>query len=140
MKIRIDSERLWKSLMDLARIGATPKGGVRRIALSAADREGRDQFVRWAREAALAVRWDAVGNIFARRPGSDAGADAVMMGSHLDPQPSGGRFDGAYGVMAGLEVMRPPNHQRRRTRAPLEAASWTNGAGPSSVPVMHGSG
>src|SRR2546422_1162125 len=110
MKIRIDAERLWKSLMDLARIGATPKGGVRRIALTAADREGRDQFVRWAREAALAVRWDAIGNIFARRPGSDASAAAVVMGSHLDSQPSGGRFDGAYSVMAGLVGLRRANN------------------------------
>src|SRR5207247_462735 len=77
MKIRIDAERLWKSLMDLARIGATPKGGVRRITLTAADREGRDQFVRWARDAALAVRWDAIGNIFARRPGSHAGTSSA---------------------------------------------------------------
>src|SRR5256885_3755025 len=108
MKIRIDAERLWKSLMDLARIGATPKGGVRRITLTAADREGRDQFVRWARDAALAVRWDAIGNIFARRPGSDASAAAVAMASHLDSQPAGGRSDGAYGVMAGPAVSRPP--------------------------------
>src|SRR2546429_5200791 len=105
MKIRIDAERLWKSLMDLARIGATPKGGVRRITLTAADQAGRDQFVRWARDAALAVRWDAIGNIFARRPGSDASAAAVVMGSHLDSQPAGGRFDGAYGVMAGVGGM-----------------------------------
>ncbi len=140
MKIRIDAERLWKSLMDLARIGATPKGGVRRIALSAADREGRDQFVRWARDAALAVRWDAIGNIFARRPGSDASAGAVMMGSHLDSQPSGGRFDGAYGVMAGLEVMRTLNDHGSVTRAPLEVASWTNEEGSRFVPVMMGSG
>ena len=140
MKIRIDAERLWKSLMDLARIGATPKGGVRRITLTAADREGRDQFVRWARDAALAVRWDAIGNIFARRPGSDASAAAVMMGSHLDSQPSGGRFDGAYGVMAGLEVMRTLNDHGIVTRAPLEVASWTNEEGSRFVPVMMGSG
>src|SRR5437879_13631367 len=111
MMIRIDAERLWKSLMDLARIGATPKGGVRRITLTAADREGRDQFVRWARDAALAVRWDAIGNIFARRPGSDASAAAVMTGSHLDSQPSGGRFDGAAGGLAGRDGMRTLHHR-----------------------------
>src|SRR5437016_5346728 len=140
MKIRVDAERRWKSLMDLARIGATPKGGVRRIALSAADREGRDQFVRWARDAALAVRWDAIGNIFARRPGSDASAGAVLMGSHLDSQPSGGKFDGAYGVMAGLEVMRALNERGVRTRAPLELVSWTNEEGSRFVPTLMGSG
>ena len=80
----INGERLWASLMDLARIGGTPKGGVRRITLTETDREGRDLFVRWARDAALTVRWDAVGNIFARRPGSDPLAAPVVMGSHLD--------------------------------------------------------
>ena len=108
----INGERLWASLMDLARIGGTPKGGVRRITLTETDREGRDLFVRWARDAALTVRWDAVGNIFARRPGSDPLAAPVVMGSHLDSQPSGGKFDGAYGVMAGLEVVRTLNDRR----------------------------
>src|ERR1700694_5229373 len=136
----INGERLWASLMDLARLGATPKGGVRRITLTETDREGRGQFVRWAREAGLAVRWDAIGNIFARRAGSDSSADAVVMGSHLDSQPSGGKFDGAYGVMAGLEVMRTLNERGIVTRAPLEVASWTNEEGSRFVPVMMGSG
>src|SRR5258708_28215401 len=90
---RVSEQRLWRSLMDLARIGATPKGGVRRITLTDADREGRDQFVRWAREAQLDVRWDAIGNIFARRPGTDPAAAPVMIRSPLDSQPSGGQFD-----------------------------------------------
>src|SRR4030081_2357 len=124
MKIRIDAERLWKSLMDLARIGATPKGGVRRITLTQADRQGRDQFVRWAREAALEVRWDAIGNIFARRPRAHPAGAPVMIGSHLDSQPSGGKFDGAYGVMAGLEVLRTLNERGIKTRAPVEVVSW----------------
>lgn len=136
----IDGARLWASLMDLARIGATPKGGVRRITLTETDREGRDQFVRWAREAALEVRWDAIGNIFARRPGTDPAADPVMIGSHLDSQPSGGKFDGAYGVMAGLEVLRTLNERGIRTRAPVEVVSWTNEEGSRFVPVMMGSG
>jgi N-carbamoyl-L-amino-acid hydrolase len=136
----INGERLWASLMDLARIGGTPKGGVRRITLTEADREGRDLFVRWARDAALTVRWDAVGNIFARRPGSDPLAAPVVMGSHLDSQPSGGKFDGAYGVMAGLEVVRTLNDRRIGTRAPIEVASWTNEEGSRFVPVMMGSG
>jgi len=136
----INGERLWASLMDLARIGGTPKGGVRRITLTETDREGRDLFVRWARDAGLTVRWDAVGNIFARRPGSDPLAAPVVMGSHLDSQPSGGKFDGAYGVMAGLEVVRTLNERRIATRAPIEVASWTNEEGSRFVPVMMGSG
>jgi N-carbamoyl-L-amino-acid hydrolase len=136
----INGARLWASLMDLARIGATPKGGVRRITLTQADRQGRDQFVRWAREAALEVRWDAIGNIFARRPGADPAADPVMIGSHLDSQPSGGKFDGAYGVMAGLEVLRTLNERGIKTRAPVEVVSWTNEEGSRFVPVMMGSG
>jgi len=136
----INGERLWASLMDLARIGATPKGGVRRITLTDTDRQGRDQFVRWAREAQLDVRWDAIGNIFARRPGTDPAAAPVMIGSHLDSQPSGGKFDGAYGVMAGLEVLRTFNERGVSTRAPVEVVSWTNEEGSRFVPVMMGSG
>jgi beta-ureidopropionase / N-carbamoyl-L-amino-acid hydrolase len=136
----INGERLWMSLMDLARIGGTPRGGVRRITLTETDREGRDLFVHWARDAGLAVQWDSVGNIFARRPGSDPLAAPVVMGSHLDSQPSGGKFDGAYGVMAGLEVVRTLNDRRIATRAPIEVASWTNEEGSRFVPVMMGSG
>ena len=137
--VRIDGRRLWRSLMDMARFGATPKGGVKRLALTEVDRQGRDQFVGWAREAGLAVRWDAVGNIFARREGTDAAAAPVVMGSHLDSQPSGGKFDGAYGVMAGLEVLRTLNDHKLRTRAPVEVASWTNEEGSRFAPGMAGS-
>ncbi|HEX9434720.1 MAG TPA: hydantoinase/carbamoylase family amidase, partial [Burkholderiales bacterium] len=136
----IDGERLWSSLMELARIGATPKGGVRRITLTPADREGRELFARWCREAALEVRVDAIGNMFARRAGADAAAAPVMMGSHLDTQPNGGKFDGAYGVMAGLEVIRTLNDAGVKTRAPLEVAAWTNEEGSRFVPTMMGSG
>jgi len=138
--LRTDAQRLWRSLMDLAKIGATPKGGVKRLALTEVDRQGRDLFVAWCREAGLEVRWDGVGNIFARRPGSDPHAPPVTMGSHLDSQPSGGRFDGAYGVMAGLEVLRTLNDAGIRTRAPVEAASWTNEEGSRFAPGMAGSG
>src|SRR5688572_13839639 len=92
--MKIDGERLWSSLMALARIGATPKGGVRRVTLTAADREGRELFARWCREAGLELRVDAIGNMFARRRGIDDGAPPVVMGSHLDTQPNGGKFDG----------------------------------------------
>src|SRR5258708_28213539 len=97
---RIDDKRLWRSLMDLARVGATPKGGVRRVTLTQVDREGRDLFAGWCRDAGLEVSIDAIGNMFARRAGADAAAAPVMIGSHLDTQPSCGRFDGAYGVVA----------------------------------------
>ena len=138
--LQVDGARLWRSLMDLARIGATPKGGVKRITLTALDRQGRDQFVAWAKEAGMRVRIDAIGNIFAHRPGQDDSLPPVMTGSHLDSQPSGGKFDGAYGVMAGLEVVRRLNELGIRTRAPIEVAAWTNEEGSRFVPTMMGSG
>jgi len=136
----IDAERLWSSLMALAKIGATPKGGVRRVTLTPADREGRERFALWCREAGLALRVDAIGNMFALRAGKDTAAAPVVMGSHLDTQPNGGRFDGAYGVMAGLEVVRALNDAGITTRAPLEVACWTNEEGSRFVPTMMGSG
>jgi N-carbamoyl-L-amino-acid hydrolase len=136
----IDAQRLWSALMELAEIGATPKGGVRRVTLTPADREGRERFALWCREAGLDLRVDAIGNMFARRAGNDAGAAPVVMGSHLDTQPNGGRFDGAYGVMAGLEVVRALNDAGITTRAPLEVACWTNEEGSRFVPTMMGSG
>ena len=139
-ELRIDAERLWSSLMEMARIGATPKGGVKRLTLTEEDRQARDLFARWAREAGLAVEIDGVGNVFARRAGADPGAAPVAMGSHLDSQPSGGKFDGAYGVMAGLEVLRTLADAGVRTRAPLEVVSWTNEEGSRFTPVMMGSG
>lgn len=138
--LRINADRLWKSLMELAAIGATPKGGVKRLTLTDEDRKARDLFARWAREAGLAVTVDAVGNVFARRAGADPALAPVAMGSHLDSQPSGGKFDGAYGVMAGLEVLRTLNDAGVRTRAPLEVVSWTNEEGSRFTPVMMGSG
>lgn len=137
---RIDARRLWQSLMDLAQIGATLKGGVRRLALSDLDRQGRDQVARWCREAGLEVRTDEVGNMFARRPGRDPRARAVATGSHLDTQPNGGKFDGSFGVLAGLEVMRTLNDLGIETRAPLEVVVWTNEEGTRFTPVMMGSG
>lgn len=138
--LRVNGERLWRSLMELARIGATPKGGVKRLALTETDRQGRDRFVAWAREAGLETRVDAIGNIFAVRKGTQAGAPPVMMGSHLDSQPSGGKFDGAYGVLAGLEVVRALNDAGIRTRTSLEVAAWTNEEGSRFTPTMMGSG
>ncbi len=138
--LQINANRLWRSLMDLAKIGATEKGGVRRLTLTDVDRQGRDLFVRWCEEAGMATEVDGIGNIFARRAGTEAGALPVAMGSHLDSQPSGGKFDGAYGVMAGLEVVRTLNDAGVRTRAPIEVAAWTNEEGSRFVPTMMGSG
>jgi N-carbamoyl-L-amino-acid hydrolase len=140
LPMQVNGERLWGALMELARIGATPKGGVRRLTLTDLDRQGRDLFTRWCREAGMDMRLDAIGNLFARRAGADAAAAAVLMGSHLDSQPSGGKFDGAYGVMAGLEVVRTLNDAGVATRAPLEVVSWTNEEGSRFVPTLMGSG
>lgn len=138
--LRIDGARLWQSLMELARIGATPKGGVCRLALTDLDRQGRDLFVQWARAAGCSIRVDAIGNIFARRAGMDDSLPPVTTGSHIDTQPTGGKFDGNYGVLAGLEVLRTLGDAGVRTRAPLEVAVWTNEEGSRFVPVMMGSG
>jgi beta-ureidopropionase / N-carbamoyl-L-amino-acid hydrolase len=138
--LRINGARLWQSLMDMARIGATAKGGVKRIALTAEDKAGRDQFTDWCRAAGYGVSVDAVGNIFARRAGRDNALPPVMSGSHLDTQPSGGRFDGCYGVMAALEVLRTLDDHGIQTAAPMEVAVWTNEEGSRFTPVMVGSG
>ena len=138
--LRINGARLWESLMTLARIGATPRGGVCRVALSDVDREGRDLFVRWAREAGCTVEVDQMGNIFARRAGSDPTLAPVMTGSHLDTQPTGGKFDGAYGVLAGLEVIRTLNDANHTTRRPVEVVAWTNEEGCRFAPAMLASG
>lgn len=138
--LRIDGERLWQSLMTMAEIGATEKGGVCRLALTDLDRRGRDLFVAWCREAGCSVEVDAAGNIFARRPGRDPARPAVMTGSHLDSQPTGGKFDGAYGVLAGLEVLRSLNDLGIETEAPLELVVWTNEEGSRFAPAMMGSG
>ncbi len=138
--LRIDGARLWDSLMEMAKIGATPKGGVCRLALSDLDRLGRDLFVSWCKAAGCTVSVDRVGNIFARRPGRDAAKPAVMTGSHLDTQPTGGKFDGIFGVLAGLEVLRTLNDRGVTTEAPIELAVWTNEEGSRFSPAMMGSG
>ncbi|MEO8134880.1 MAG: Zn-dependent hydrolase [Betaproteobacteria bacterium] len=138
--LTVNSDRLWQSLMELARIGATSKGGVRRMTLTDLDRQGRDLFVAWCKAAGMTIRIDAIGNIFARRLGTDDALPPVMTGSHLDTQPSGGKFDGAYGVMAGLEVVRRLDELGLRTRASIEVAAWTNEEGSRFVPTMMGSG
>ncbi|MCY1395863.1 N-carbamoyl-L-amino-acid hydrolase [compost metagenome] len=137
--LKIDGARLWASLMDMAQVGATARGGSRRLALSEEDRAGRELFEGWCRDAGLSLHRDAVGNLFARRAGEDDSLDPVVMGSHLDTQPEGGRFDGVYGVLAGLEVLRSLNDRGIRTRRPLEVAVWTNEEGARFTPAMLGS-
>jgi N-carbamoyl-L-amino-acid hydrolase len=138
--LRVDGARLWDSLMQLAQIGATEKGGVCRLALTELDRKARDLFIAWAKEIGCSVRIDAIGNIFARRAGLRDDLPPVMTGSHIDTQPTGGKFDGNYGVLAGLEVLRTLADANVRTLAPLEVAVWTNEEGSRFVPVMMGSG
>ena len=107
--MQIDGDRLWASLMSMAEIGATEKGGSRRLALTDEDRQGRDLFIEWCRDAGGGISIDQMGNIFARRPGRNPDAAPVVAGSHLDTQPTGGRFDGVYGVLTWLEVVRTLN-------------------------------
>ena len=136
----INSDRLWQSIADLAQIGGTEKGGVRRLALTDLDRQARDLFVKWCREAGCTITVDTIGNIIARRAGRNDLRPPVMTGSHLDTQPTGGRFDGIYGVMAGLEVIRTLNDHNCITDAPIELAVWTNEEGSRFSPCMMGSG
>ncbi|HVW67787.1 MAG TPA: Zn-dependent hydrolase [Steroidobacteraceae bacterium] len=138
--MQIDADRLWNSLASMARIGATPKGGVCRLALTDLDRQARDLFVSWCREAGCVVRVDRLGNLFARREGTEPSRAPVVTGSHLDTQPTGGRFDGVYGVLAGLEVLRTLNDSGHATRAPIEVAVWTNEEGSRFAPAMVASG
>ena len=137
--LEIDGARLWQSLVDMARVGATPRGGVRRLALTDDDRRGRDLFAQWCRDAGMTVSVDAVGNLFARRDGTDAQAAPVLIGSHLDTQPEGGRFDGVYGVLAALELVRTLNDAGIATGKPLDIVSWTNEEGARFAPAMLGS-
>lgn len=138
--LRVNGERLWVSLMEMAKVGATEKGGNCRLALTDLDREGRDLFVRWCKEAGCSIQIDKMGNIFARRPGRNASLPPVVTGSHLDTQPTGGRFDGVYGVLAGLEVIRSLNDLNYETEHPVEVVVWTNEEGSRFAPAMVASG
>ncbi len=137
--LKINGPRLWASLMAMAEVGATARGGSCRLALSEEDRQGRELFSQWCREAGMTLAVDRVGNLFARRAGRDDNLAPVMMGSHLDTQPEGGRFDGVYGVLAGLEVVRRLNELDIHTEKPIEIAVWTNEEGARFTPAMLGS-
>ncbi len=138
--LRVDAQRLWQSLERFAEIGATDRGGCNRQALTDHDRAGRDLFAAWAKEAGCTTTVDAIGNLYVRRRGLDESLAPVMASSHLDTQATGGRFDGVYGVMAGLEVIRVLEDRRITTRRPIEVVSWTNEEGCRFVPAMLGSG
>ena len=138
--VRINPARLWDSLMEMAKIGATPKGGCKRLTLTDLDKQSRTLFKSWCEGAGCSVKVDAMGNMFARRPGEDDGLAPVMMGSHLDTQPTGGKFDGALGVLGALEVVRSLNDLKIKTRHPIEVANWTNEEGSRYAPAMISSG
>ncbi|MEM6378494.1 MAG: Zn-dependent hydrolase [Bacteroidota bacterium] len=138
--IKINGKRHWQRLMDMAKIGGTPKGGVCRVALTDEDKLGRDLFIKWCKEASCKIEIDQMGNIFARRPGKNKALPAVMVGSHLDSQPTGGKFDGVYGVLAGLEVIETLNDHQIETEFPIEVVSWTNEEGARFAPAMIASG
>jgi N-carbamoyl-L-amino-acid hydrolase len=139
-ELRIDADRLWSTIMETARIGGTEKGGVRRLTLTDLDRQVRDWFIAACKQAGCSVVIDDMGNIFARRPGRDNLHPPVAIGSHLDTQPSGGKFDGILGVLAGLEVLRTLNDRGIETHAPIEVIDWTNEEGSRFAPAMLSSG
>ncbi len=138
--LTINGKRLWDSLMELAKIGATPKGGVCRLALTDLDKQGRDLVTSWGKAAGLTVTIDKIGNVFMRRAGKNPSLPPIACGSHIDTQPTGGKFDGNYGVLAGIEVVRTLNDKNIQTEAPIEVIFWTNEEGSRFVPVMMGSG
>jgi N-carbamoyl-L-amino-acid hydrolase len=138
--LRIDAARLWDSIMETGKIGATPKGGVKRLTLTDLDRQVRDWFVAACKSAGCTVQVDELGNIFARRPGRDNSLPPIAIGSHLDTQPTGGKFDGIIGVLSGLEVLRTLNDAGYETNAPIEVIDWTNEEGSRFAPAMVASG
>ena len=138
--LKVNGERLWDSLMEMAKIGATPKGGVRRLTLTDLDRESRELFKGWGEAAGCTLSVDRMGTMFLRRAGTDDSLPPVMIGSHLDTQPTGGKFDGALGVMAGLEILRTLNDLGLRTKHPIEVVNFTNEEGSRFAPAMVASG
>lgn len=137
---RIDGARLWDSLMEMAKIGPGIAGGNNRQTLTDADNEGRHLFARWCADAGLSMGVDKMGNMFARREGADPDALPVYMGSHLDTQPTGGKYDGVLGVLGGLEVMRTLNDLNIKTKHPIVLTNWTNEEGTRFAPAMLASG
>ncbi|WP_052257630.1 Zn-dependent hydrolase [Leisingera sp. ANG-DT] len=137
---RINGARLWQSIMEMAKIDALPGGGCGRLTLTDGDLKARELFTRWCEDAGCTVTYDRLGNMFARREGRDPDALPVAIGSHLDTQPHGGKFDGIFGVLAGLEVVRTLNDLGLETDAPIEIVNWTNEEGARFAPAMLCSG
>lgn len=135
----VREDRLWQRHADMARLGGTPKGGVNRQALSAEDAAARNLLMEWAKARGFSVFTDAIGNLFVRRDGTDAKAPPVMSGSHMDSQPTGGRFDGMYGVLAAFEALEALEDAGIRTRRPVIAVAWTNEEGSRFQPGAMGS-
>ena len=139
-ELHVDGKRLWNTIMETAQFGGTPGGGISRLTLSDADREARDWLVRECRALGCTISVDEVGNIFARQSGRDNSRAPIAFGSHLDTQPSGGKFDGIVGVLAGLELLRTLRDNHYATDAPLELINWTNEEGSRFAPTMIASG
>jgi len=137
---RIDPDRLWDSLMEMAKIGPGVAGGNNRQTLTDADAEGRALFQTWCEAAGMTMGLDTMGNMFATRPGTDPDALPVYMGSHLDTQPTGGKYDGVLGVLGGLEVVRTLNDLDVQTKHPIVVVNWTNEEGTRFAPAMLSSG
>tara|TARA_R110001583_G_scaffold53385_1_gene164716 strand:- start:5700 stop:6941 length:1242 start_codon:yes stop_codon:yes gene_type:complete len=137
--MQVDADRLWQTIQGMGEIGKTPGGGSSRLALSDEDIEGRKEFLRWVSHEGCYYRTDVYGNIFVQRTGNDNSLKPVVLGSHLDTQPRGGKFDGVLGVLSGLEVIRVLNEHRVVTKRPIEIAVWTNEEGSRFSPAMSGS-
>jgi beta-ureidopropionase / N-carbamoyl-L-amino-acid hydrolase len=138
--LQINSQRLWDTLMHTAQIGATPKGGICRLTLTDLDRQVRDWFKAQCEALGCTVAVDEVGTMFARRPGKNPNLPPIAMGSHLDTQPTGGKFDGVLGVLGALEAMRTLHETGYETNAPIEIVNWTNEEGARFAPAMLASG
>jgi len=139
-ELRVNGKRLQGALEEMAKIGATPGGGVQRLTLSDEDKQARDLFVRWLEELVLEITIDEMGNIFGKRPGKSNDLAPVMSGSHIDSQPKGGRFDGILGVMGPLEVLRTLSENNIETERPIMIVDWTNEEGSRFAPAMVASG
>ena len=138
--LRINPDRLWDSLMEMAKIGPGVAGGNNRQTLTDADSEGRHLFAAWCAKAGCKMGVDSMGNMFARREGTDPDALPVYVGSHLDTQPTGGKYDGVLGVLGGLEVIRSLNDLNIKTKHPIVVTNWTNEEGTRFAPAMLASG
>ena len=138
--MKINSERLWDSLMEMAEIGPGIAGGNNRQTLTDDDAKGRELFQSWCDAAGLSMGVDEMGTMFARREGTDPQALPVYVGSHLDTQPTGGKYDGVLGVLSGLEIIRQLNDMNVKTKHPIVVVNWTNEEGARFAPPMVASG